>query len=309
MPSYSIVVVTWQSAAYLASLVASMNRRLVVDDPELIVVDNASGDDPEQAARRWRAETRFIRLPENRGFGAAANIGVREAGGDAVVLLNPDTQLLDTRLAALVRLALQRRALVGPRLRSADGSPQPSASGPPVGIWPWVGALIPGGVQPDPLQARTEPWRLGRTARVAWLTGACIAGPRAVLRELGPFDPAIEMYGEDIDLCLRAAQAGVPSLFCPECCDVFHHGGASASKRYDSGVDPVVALTRRAVVRRMYGARRETAAWLAQRFNLRLRVAAKRALGRKASREAAALAGVLKARPVPELPPPPSRPA
>jgi hypothetical protein len=50
-------------------------------------------------------------------------------------------------------------------------------------------------------------------------------------------------------------------------------------------------------------------AWLAQRLNLRLRVTAKRALRREAGRDAAALAGVLKARPVPELPPPPSRPS
>jgi N-acetylglucosaminyl-diphospho-decaprenol L-rhamnosyltransferase len=308
MPSYSVIVVTWQSAAYLAALVESMNRHLS-DDPALIVIDNASSDDPEPAARGWRGETRFIGLPENRGYGVAANVGVREAPGEAVVLLNPDTELLDSRLPALAGLALERRALAGPRLRSRDGSPQPSASGPPVGIWPWVGALIPGRVQPGPFRARTEPWRLDRTATVGWLTGACVAAPRAALLELGPFDPAIEMYGEDLDLCLRAARAGVPSLFCPGCCEVVHHGGASAAKRYTAGTDALVALTRRSVVRRAYGARRETAAWLAQRLNLRLRVTVKRALRREAGRDAAALAGVLKARPVPELPPPPSRPS
>jgi N-acetylglucosaminyl-diphospho-decaprenol L-rhamnosyltransferase len=308
MPSYSIVVVTWESAGYLAALVDSMNDRLP-DDPELIVVENASSDDPEPAARSWRGETRLIRLPQNRGYGAAANAGAREARGEALVLLNPDTELLDSRLPALAAQALERRALAGPRLRNADGAPQPSASGPPVGMWPWVGALIPGRVQPAFVRARTEAWRLHQTTQVAWLTGACIAGPRDALIELGPFDPGIEMYGEDIDLCLRAGRAGVRSLFCPECCEVLHHGGASAALRYETGAERLVALTRRAVVRRAYGARRETAAWVAQRLNLRLRVAAKRALGRDAGRDAAALAGVISARPVPELPPAPSPPA
>lgn len=298
-------MVTWQSAGHLAALVESMNRHLD-ERPELIVVDNASGDDPEPAARAWEGELRFLPIDENRGYGAAANVGVREAGGEAVVLLNPDTVLLDSGLGALARFALERGALAGPRLRNADGSPQPSASGPPVGIWPWAGAVVPGPIQPRALLARTEAWRLDRPTRVAWLTGACLAGPRAALLELGPFDPRIEMFGEDLDLCLRAARAGVPSYFHPTVCEVLHHGGASARVRWEGGADAVVTLTRRAVLRRAFGPRRERAAWLAQRLNLRLRVAAKRVLGRDASRDAAALRAAVNARRVPDLPPPPS---
>jgi N-acetylglucosaminyl-diphospho-decaprenol L-rhamnosyltransferase len=308
---YSIVVVTWQSAGHLAALVESMNRHLD-DRPELVVVDNDSDDDPEGAARGWDGELRLLPLGENRGYGAAANVGVREARGEAVVLLNPDTELLDSGLGELARFALERRALAGPRLLDPDGSPQPSASGPPVGIWPWLGAVVPGRLQPDALLAHTEAWRLGSTTRVAWLTGACVAGPRAVLRELGPFDPAIEMFGEDLDLCLRADRAGVPSYFHPAACSILHHGGASAAVRWEGGAGPVVALTRRAVLRRAFGPRPERAAWLAQRLNLRLRVVAKRALRRDASRDAAALSSAAGATPVPDLPPPPpppSRPA
>jgi N-acetylglucosaminyl-diphospho-decaprenol L-rhamnosyltransferase len=305
---YSIVVVTWQSAGQLAALVESMNRHLV-ERPELVVVDNASDDDPEGAARAWEGEVRFVGLDANRGYGAAANVGVREAAGEAIVLLNPDTELLDPGLGELARFALEHRALAGPRLLNADGSPQPSASGPPVGVWPWLGAVIPGRLQPRSLVARTEAWRCDRTTRVAWLTGACVAGPGDVLRRLGPFDPAIEMFGEDLDLCLRADRAGVPSYFLPTVCTILHHGGASAAVRWEGGAAPVVALTRRAVLRRAFGARRERAAWLAHRLNLRLRVAAKRALRRDASRDAAALGAAVSARPVPELPPPPSPPS
>jgi GT2 family glycosyltransferase len=302
---YSIVVVTWQSAGHLGALVESMNARLF-DDPELIVVDNASDDDPEPAARAWRGETRFLGLDTNAGYGAAANRGVAAAGGDAVVLLNPDTELLDGRLGELATFALERRVLTGPRLRNADGSVQPSASGSPIGPWPWVGALIPGAVAPRAVRTRTEPWRLDEPVRVAWLTGACIAGPRDALAALGPFDPALEMYGEDLDLCLRAERAGTPPWFCPTCCEVLHHGGASAALRYDAGPERLVALTRRAVLRRAYGAARERRARRAQRLNLRLRLIAKRALGRDAERERAALEAALSAARPPDLPPPPS---
>jgi N-acetylglucosaminyl-diphospho-decaprenol L-rhamnosyltransferase len=282
-----------------------MNARLP-DDPELVVVDNASDDDPEPAARAWRGETRFLRLDSNAGYGAAANRGVAEARGEAVVLLNPDTELLDGRIGELAAFALERRVLAGPRLRNADGSVQPSASGSPVGPWPWVGAVIPGRIAPRAVRARAEPWRLDEPVRVAWLTGACIAAPRDALAALGPFDPALEIYGEDLDLCLRAADAGIPSYLHPTACDVLHHGGASAALRYDAGPERVVALTRRAVLRRAYGAPRERRAWLAQRLNLRLRLLAKGVLGLDAERERVALEAALSAARPPELPPPPS---
>ena len=306
MPTYSIVVVTWQSAEHLARLVESMNRELG-DGPELVVVDNDSDDDPEAAASAWRGVTRFTRLESNAGFGTAANAGVAEAAGDAVVILNPDTELLDPHIGELAGFALSRRALAGPRVRNPDGTTQPSASGPPAGVWPWVGALLPGAFAPPPVRARTEPWRLERTTLVAWLTGACIAGPADALRRLGPFDPAIEMYGEDLDLGLRAAAEGVPSFFCPETTAILHHGGASAALRYESGPQDVVARTRRAVLRRALGERGERSARGAQILNLRLRIAAKRILGGDAERDRAALSALLSAEMPPELPPAPSQ--
>ena len=295
MATFSIVVVTWQSAGHLARLVESMNRHLA--------------DDPETAAGAWRGAVRFKRLGANAGVGTAANAGVAEASGEAVVILNPDTELLDPRLGDLASFALRERALAGPRVRNADGTPQPSASGPPAGPWPWVGALLPGALAPAAVRARTEPWRLERTTRVAWLTGACIAGPTDVLRGLGPFDPAIEMYGEDLDLCLRGSADGVPSYLCPVTTEILHHGGASAALRYDAGPEAVVARTRRAVLRRALGERRERSARRAQLLNLRLRIAAKRILGGDVERDRAALAALLSAGTPEELPPAPSPPA
>lgn len=288
MAAFSVVVVTWQSAGDLLRLVESMNRHLD-DRHELIVVDNASSDDAASSARVWKGEHRFIALERNAGFGAAANAGTQASGTHAIVLLNPDCELIDSSLDSLVEVALARRALAGPRLLDPDGSIQPSASGPPVGPWPWVGALLPGAIQPPPVRARTDPWRLKRATRVAWLTGACVAAPRDALRELGPFDPAIHLYGEDMDLGLRASRAGIESWFCPDVCTVVHRGGASAAALDAEGREYQVATNRRAVVARAYGRRRERAAWLAHRANLRLRVVAKRALRRNADREAATL--------------------
>ena len=225
----SLVVVTWRSARTLAALVASIERHLGAE-PELVVVENASGEDPEPAARAYGGELRLISLERSEGFGRACNLGVEASSREATVLINPDCELLDAGLPRLAELALRRRALTGPRLVNPDGSRQPSASGPPTGAWPWIGALVPGRLAPAPILARTEPWRLELTTEVAWLTGACIVAPRDVLLELGPFDPAIGLYAEDLDLGLRAAAAGVRSLFCPDACAVRHVGGIHVAR-------------------------------------------------------------------------------
>jgi N-acetylglucosaminyl-diphospho-decaprenol L-rhamnosyltransferase len=297
----SIVVVTWRSVRDLRRLIASMKRQL---EPriELVVVDNASGDRIEAEVRDWPGDVRFIQLEENIGYGAAANRGVELAAGNAIVLLNPDTELIDASLVDLARFALDRRALAGPRVLRPDGSTQPSASGPPAGAWPWVGAIVPGKVQPRSIQAHTEPWRLRRAVKVAWLAGACLTGPRDVLCRLGPFDPAIHLYCEDMDLGLRAGLAGVPSYFRPDLGQVVHHGRGSTSQLLPNGPWDLIARNRRAVIRRVYGRRRERAAQRALLLNLALRTASKRVLRRDAGLDGSALRAAINARGVPALP-------
>jgi N-acetylglucosaminyl-diphospho-decaprenol L-rhamnosyltransferase len=294
-PGLALVVVTWECADHLSALAGSMNGRL---DPatELVVIDNGSRDDPERAAREWRGSIRFERLGSNRGFGAAANVGVRATRAQNVVLLNPDTQLVDTGLPRLAAFAQARCCLAGPRLLNPDGSVQPSAGGRAVGPWPWVGALAPGALQPKSWQRRTEPWRLGSATPVTWLSGACIAAPRSLLSELGPFDPAIHLYAEDLDLGLRASRNGIPSFLCPELARVVHRRRGSTERRWEEGPERIAAGNRRAVLRRAYGPSAERRAWWALRANLRLRALSKRVLRRdprveQRELEAARLAG------------------
>jgi GT2 family glycosyltransferase len=296
--SFSVVVVTWNCSGALATLVESMNEHLAAAQPQLVVVDNASEDDPFAAARRWRGPVELVELPENCGFGAAANAGVRRAEGEAVVLLNPDTWLVDSSLAELAATALEREALVGPQVLNPDGSVQPSASGPVVGVWPWVRAFVPGAISPSVLAARTEPWRLERATRVTWITGSCLAAPRRRLLDLGPFDEELHLYAEDLDLGLRAAWRGTESWFLPETARIVHEGDVSSRQRFPDAGLGVAAVNARFVIERAFGSRVAARALCADRLRLRLRVAAKRALRKPVDRDAAALA-VLGARRTP----------
>ena len=222
----------------------------------MVVVDNASGDDTREVVESSPGSVRFFPLSQNHGFGAGCNVGVRAATHDAVVLLNPDTVLVDDSLRRLGELALARRALCGPRLVNQDGSVQPSASAAPGGWERVVRAVVPPAALPRSLRERCDPWRAERTRPVAWLTGACIAAPRDVLLRLGPFDESLHLFGEDIDLGLRARAAGIPNLFAPDIARVVHLDGTAARRRFaDAGLRATIE-TRLAVVSGRFGRRR-----------------------------------------------------
>jgi GT2 family glycosyltransferase len=303
MTPASVVVVTWKCADELRGLVRSLNEHLPAEAGELVVVDNASDDDPQSALADWHGDGNFERLPENRGYGAAANRGVELARHEVTVLINPDARLLDDGLPRLADEALSRRALVGPRVVREDGRLEPSASGPPVGVWPWLMAFVPGAALPPAARRMTAPWRLETPARVSWLSASCLAAPTAVLRELGPFDTQLEMYAEDMDLSLRAEAAGIERWFLPGACRVEHRGQASSSQRYDDAGAAEGARNRRGVIRRAYGSRRERRAWAAHKLGLRLRVGAGRLLRRPANDALAPLRATHAARSAPELEP------
>jgi N-acetylglucosaminyl-diphospho-decaprenol L-rhamnosyltransferase len=283
---FSIVVVTWNVAGELAELLDTISTHLA-EPFEIVVVDNASSDRTPAVAKAWKGPLRLIGLEENVGFGAANNHGVRAARYDVVVMLNPDTLLVDGSIRDLAQLAQETGALVGPRVLNDDGSVQPSASPLPGGWEQVIAALVPTRLLPRPLAVVCSPWRSGERREVAWLTGCCIAGRKALLLELGPFDEGIHLYCEDLDLGLRARERGTPSLFAPETARLIHLGDRSAAQRFaDSGLAETVR-NRRLIVRRHVGARREWFDFLSQVAGNAGRLAVKRLLGRETTRERA----------------------
>ena len=94
--------------------------------------------------------------------------------------------------------------LLAPMLLNADGSRQDNAQPRPATGATAIYSLVPGAAQPRPLRRITEPWQRCAPTRVGWATAACLVADTQTLRELGPFDPSIFLYAEDLDLGLRA---------------------------------------------------------------------------------------------------------
>jgi len=282
----SIVIVTWNSASEIGPLLESIGRWLP-DTWDVIVVDNASSDSTVMRVDESSRPVRLIRTWQNLGFGAANNIGVHDVTTAATVLLNPDTLLLDDSLVSLVDLAMATGCLAGPRLMSPDGTAQPSASCLPASLTGTLRIVIPASALPERWASAVEPWRAARTVRAGWLSGACIAAPTSLLRRLGPFDESIHMYGEDMDLGLRAESHGIPRLFAPDVARVVHLSDRSSAQRYRDRGLAVSVRNRRNIVRRRLGRHRERWDDLNEVGLAVTRLAGKRLLGRSAARQQA----------------------
>src|SRR5919108_5669223 len=246
MADFAIVTVVHDSAPDLELLLDSLERHLD-PTPRVVVVDSGSRDDGPDVARRRGAE--LITLGRNAGFGSGCNAGLERVSEPVAALLNPDVELLDGGLAELARKARGRAALLAPRLLNPDGSVQDSAHPRPGTLDSLVPALLPRPLLPGPLRRRYEPWRSSREREVGWAIAACLVARTELLRRLGPFDPGIFLFYEDLDLCLRARRAGVPTLLRPDVA-LRHRGGTATLRALGGEALEMRARRRREVMRR-----------------------------------------------------------
>jgi N-acetylglucosaminyl-diphospho-decaprenol L-rhamnosyltransferase len=274
------VIVLHDSEPELAGLLRSLAR---VDAPRLVVVDTGSRDRGPELARAHGAE--LLALADNPGFGAASNAGLARVHEDVAILLNPDCEALDDSLAALAEVARGHpRALHAPRLLNLDGSIQRSAHPLPGTLGALLPAVVPPALLPRAVRERAEPYR-GRTARtVGWAIGACLAAATATLRELGPFDPTVHLYFEDMELCLRARANGIRTILHPHL-TLRHAGGHSLLR--DAEDFGAIARRRRAAVRATRGRTALALDDAAQALTFATRAAIKRRSRRERSQLAA----------------------
>jgi GT2 family glycosyltransferase/glycosyltransferase involved in cell wall biosynthesis len=287
----TLVTVTYNSAPELKRLIRTRDRHL--PGVPIVVVDNASSDGSAETVTR-SAGVRVVTLDQNVGFGGACNRGLREVRTGVAVLVNPDVELVDGSLGDLARAVRDApdERILAPLVLNVDGTRQQTAHPRPSSLPDLVQAVVPSALLPS---AWLTPWRATRPRRVGWAVGAALAARTEVLSRLGPFDESIFMYGEDLELGLRAAAAGIATWFWPAA-RVVHAGAHTTAGAYGGEPFTELAEGRRDVVAGRLGRRRARRDRRAQIVTFATRIAYRRALGRPAEREQRQLAAARAAR-------------
>lgn len=228
-PRVSIIVPTRDGDAHLRVCVDSMLRLTDYADYELILVDNQSRHAGTLAYLAQQARDPRVRvLPFDAAFNFSAicNKAVNAAGGEIVVLLNDDTEVLSADwLREMVSLAvLPDVGAVGAKLYFPDGTIQ--HAGVALGIGGVAGHVHWGA-------PRNDDGYLGRlkaVQAVGAVTGACLAVSREKYRAVGGMDEAhLRVALNDIDLCLKLTEQGWRSLWTPYA-ELVHHESKSRGR-------------------------------------------------------------------------------
>jgi N-acetylglucosaminyl-diphospho-decaprenol L-rhamnosyltransferase len=232
VPRLSIVIVTYNSRAFLDGCLESIVDRPPAGGTNVVVVDNGSTDGtPAHVRERWPS----VRLIETRndGFAAGCNLGLLATGGELVLLLNPDTTVpIDAVNRLIARLdARPDAAVAGPRIVDSAGRAELSFGAMLSPLTEFKQKLLVRGHAAHlPIVSNLVDRLTRREHAVDWVSGACLLVRRADAEAVGGFDTRYFMYEEDVDFCaaIRARERTV--LFTPAA-QVVHHRGHSAVSR------------------------------------------------------------------------------
>ena len=221
----SVVIVNYNVRTYLEQCLQSVRKALEGIEGEVFVVDNHSTDDSVEVLHRDYPWVRLIENQDNMGFARANNMAIREAQGEYVLLLNPDTVVGEHTLReALAFMEAHEQACgAGVMMHNADGTKAPeSRRALPT---PWVSALKMLGFTKRYYMKHLS-W--DEPGRIDVVSGACFFLRRKALDQVGLLDEDFFMYGEDIDLSYRLLKGGWENWYLPY--PITHYKGRSTQK-------------------------------------------------------------------------------
>lgn len=230
-PELTIVIVSFNTREMTIECLQSVFRQTQATLYEVIVVDNNSQDGSAQSIRAQFPDIQLIELEENIGFARANNLAVSRSKGDRILLLNPDTVVLDRAIDRLFAFANENPScgIWGGRTVFADGSLNPASCWRQMSLWT-LACYALGLTRIAPNSALFNPesyagWDRSTVRYVDIVTGCLFLIDRSLWATLGGFNSSFFMYAEEADLCYRARRMGARPIITPDA-TICHYGRA-----------------------------------------------------------------------------------
>ncbi len=229
-PRLSICIVNWNTKDLLRDCLESIYVNPDSQNWQVIVVDNASADGSASMVREAFPDVCLMPRQVNEGFVGANNLAMSQARAPYWLLLNSDTRVESGALELLVDFmdANSAAGAVGAKLLNGDGSLQLSC-----GIAPTFWSEMANKILLHKLFPffKLGSWNHAQIREVGWVTGACLLVRREAAKQVGLLDPAIFMFYEDLEWCLRIRKGGW-KVFYHAFSRVVHLGGQSTRQNF-----------------------------------------------------------------------------
>ena len=231
----SVIILNYNVRYFLELCVSSVQAALNGLDAEIIVIDNNSSDDSCDMMKHRFPDVKLIENKENSGFPKGNNIGVAQAQGKYICILNPDTVVAEDTFVKVLAFAERQKNLgiVGVKLIDGAGNFLPeSKRGIPT---PWVAfTKITALYKMFPKvewfgRYYASHLNENQTGKVDILVGAFMVMERQLYLDIGGFDEDCFMYSDDIDLSYMVLQEGKTNYYFHET-TVIHYKGESTIK-------------------------------------------------------------------------------
>ena len=235
MTDISIVIVNWNTRHILFDCLKSVYEQSVDSSLEVIVIDNASSDGSAEMVKKDFPQITLIENSENLGFAAANNQGIEISKGRYVLLLNPDTLILDNAINKTLYFAdaHPESAVVGCRVLNPDRTLQPTCFMFPSILNMLLSTTYLYRLFPKSRffgRERMTWWDRSDIREVDVVTGCFMLVRREAIEQVGLLDERFFVYGEETDWCYRFKKAGWKVMFTP-CAEIIHLGGQSTQKK------------------------------------------------------------------------------
>lgn len=252
VPELTVVVVSYNTVDLTLTALRSLFDTTRETRFRCVVFDNASTDGSAEAIAREFKQVELVASDENLGFAKANNVVVAKAPSEWILLLNPDTEVYDGAVDALMRFAQNHpeAGIYGGRTVFPDGSLNIASCWNRITLWSaFCSAVGLRAVFPKSNLFNPEAiggWDRDSVRQVDIVVGCFLLIRRELWEDLGGFNLKYFMYGEESDLCLRAARLGYRPMITPEA-EIMHIVGASSGKLASKVV--MVAKARSTLIR------------------------------------------------------------
>jgi len=206
-PLVSVIVLNYNAGKLLLNCIESI-KKSAYKNLEIIVVDNISTDKSQKACKEKYPDIKLIQNNENFGYCEGNNIGIREAEGDYIIILNPDTIVESNCIEELISAYSKfGEGLYQPKILSLNEKQVLQSTGNMLHIFGFGFAKDKG---------RKDGEGDEEIKKIGYASGTCLFTSRNVLDKVGLLDSFLFLYHDDLDLGWRASQIGINSYYVPK---------------------------------------------------------------------------------------------